>query len=117
MVTTEVEAEVEDPPLLVSASIEDGSHYAIILVFDKELNAGPLGLSKFVVRVNGTAVTVVSADASGTLVVIAVSTAIVSGDVVTVTYNPGVSGSRIVDTLGNFTSTFSNQPVVNNLVP
>ncbi len=99
------------PPTLTSAAIDDN---ILILTYDEALNgSSDPATGAYVVKVNGSTVTVNGVDASGSTVTLTLANPVNPGDVVTISY--AVPGSSPVEDLaGNDAVAFSNQAVTNN---
>ena len=110
---------IRDPdveaPTLSSASV-DGAE--LTLTFSKALNeSSQPPASSFAVTVGGSARTVDAAAVSGSTVVLTLSSAVVSGETVTVGYTvpTGDSAKSVQDTAGNPAAAFANTQVTNEM--
>ncbi len=101
------------PPTLTTAAINGNT---LTLTYDEALNGGSdPAAGDYVVKVNGSTVTVSGVDANGSTVSLTLANPVNPGDVVTVSYV--VPGSNPVeDVAGNDAAAFSNQAVTNNTV-
>lgn len=105
-------------PVLQSLAIQSGLPTQIVLTYNEALNPSSLAVSKFEAKVNGATVNIASANATNTTqAAVNLQNPVQAGDVVTLSYTPGTTGSRIADTAANFAAGFTNQAVTNNLVP
>ncbi|MGB7414909.1 MAG: FG-GAP-like repeat-containing protein, partial [Thermosynechococcaceae cyanobacterium] len=99
-------------PVLQTATVNGTS---LILTYNEALDGAsdPL-VSNYVVRVNGVAATVSTANANGTTVALTLGSAVAVGDTVTVAYTPG--STPVQDVAGNDAIALSAQAVTNNTV-
>ena len=114
--TSERTSAVVQPPLTLKSATVGGA--SLKLTYSHGLNeqADP-SETAFTVTVNGTAVTVSDVSVSGSVVTLALGSAVVAGDTVTVGYERPTGGdiSHVVrDVLGRPAETFSGQEVTND---
>jgi len=86
-------------PTFVSAAVSTGG--SILLTYSEALNTTTAPTSRFQVTIGGTAVTVSSVTASGSVVTIVTTPVVGAGQSVAVTYSAPSSGNTIEDSAGN----------------
>lgn len=113
--TTTIDNEMADStaPTISSGNI---SGVTLTAVYNENLLSTSTPLtSDYVVKVNGSPVTISSVVVTGNSVVITLSSAVIFGDTVTLDYTSGASPVR--DAAGNNSANFVNYPITNNTSP
>jgi uncharacterized repeat protein (TIGR02059 family) len=102
------------PPIYVSSAIENATPAILEMTYNLSLSTIAPSASAFTVKVNSVTRTVNSVAISGTKVLLTLASAVIYGDIVTVTYTKPSSNPLQTDS-GGQAVTISAQPVTNNV--
>lgn len=100
-------------PVLSGASIENSASSTIVLNYSVSLSSVTPAASAFTAKVNGTNRTVTTVTVSGTKVLLALSSSVNFGDVITLSYSRPAT-NPLQSPEGTQVLSFTDQPVVNN---